>query len=119
MLTQQKMTPAYLASANIGAPDPRPAPNGQMIIAEWWIPKKVLECCPCLKIDILFHDFTQTTVEFPITSRIGYETYCLVNKEFKKTGGLLAYRAQIVTADGEVFKEWKHQLWVKLISIND
>ncbi len=90
-----------------------------MIVAEWWLPKKFLECQPCLRIDILFHNFTQTCVEFPICTRIGYETFSLLNKEFKETGGLLAYRAQIVTCDGEVFKEWKHQLWVKLISTDE
>ncbi len=52
-------------------------------------------------------------------SRFGVETYSVLNKDFKKTGGFLAYRAEILTEDGEVYADWKHQLWVKLIDIDD
>src|SRR5690606_12094448 len=100
----------YLASTNVGSPDPRTPPSGQMIVAEWWVPKKLLAYQPSLKIDILFEDFTETSVEFPIRSRVGYQTYSLLNKEFKKTGGLRAYRAAILSSDGEIYREWKHQL---------
>ena len=119
MLHQQKVSPAILASTNVGSPDPRTPPNGQMIVAEWWIPKRILEYDPMLKIHILFHDFSETCVEYPICRRFGYKTYSILNDDFKKTGGFLAYHAEILTCDGEVYADWKHQLWVKLIKVEE
>lgn len=119
VLHQQKISPTYLASTNVGSPDPRTPPNGEMIVAEWWLPAKVRDGDCRLRIHILFQDFTETVVEFPIRSRVGYETYSVLNKDFKKTGGFLAYRGEILTGDGEVYTDWQHQLWVKLIDVNE
>jgi len=119
VLHQQKVDATYLASTNVGTPDPRKPPNGQMIVAEWWIPKKVLDCAPVLRLHILFRNYTQDCVEFPIRSRAGYETYSVLNEDFKETKGLLAYKAEIVTCDGDVYCKWKHQFWVQLITIGE
>lgn len=119
MVHQQKVSPTYLASTNVGSPDPRTPPSGQMIVAEWWLPSKILKSEPMLRLDILFRDYSQTCVEFPISTSFGYETYSILNADFKKTGGFLSYRVEIVTGDGEVFKAWSHQLWVKLITIDE
>jgi hypothetical protein len=119
VLHQQKITPAYLASTNVATPDSRTPPNGQMIVAEYWIPAKIRDQNPILRIHILFQNFTQTCVEYPIYSRAGYKTYCILNKDFKKTGGLLAYKAEILTSDGQVYTEWEHQLWVRLIDLDN
>lgn len=48
---------------------------------------------------------------------MGWVTYKLFNEEYDKTGGILTYKAEIVTEDGTVYREWKHQLWVNLIQI--
>lgn len=117
LLYQQKITPTYLASTNVGSPDPSLPPNGQMLIAEWWIPGKIRDLCPILRIHILFQDLTETSVEFPIQSKIGYKTYFLLNKEFKKKKGFLAYKGEIITADETTYATWQHQLWVKLIQV--
>lgn len=117
VLHQQKVTPAYLASTNVGTPDPRTPPCGQMIVAEYWLPRSIRDLEPILRIHVLFQDFTQTCVEFPIHRKIGYETYSVLNDEFNCTGGLLAYKAEIITPDGEVYADWEHQLWVRLIDL--
>lgn len=117
-LQQQQITPAYLASTNVGTPDPRTPPKGQMIVAEWFVPRWVVNESPILSIDILFENLTEDRVEFPITSTVGYETYSVLNKQFKETGGLLAYKAEITNTEGEILAEWKHQLWVKLITVD-
>lgn len=118
-LYQMKMDPSYLASTNVGSPDYRKAPQGQMVIAEWMLPKWMFDQDPVLRIHILFRNFTETCVEYPISSRVGYETYLLINDEFKEKEGFLAYRAEIITADGTVEAEWTHQLWVKLIDASE
>jgi len=118
MLQQQLVKPAYLASTNVGTPDPRTPPKGQMIVAEWWLPRKIVNEHPTLRIEILFHDYSQDCVEFPIQTMIGYETYSVLNNCFKQTGGLLSYKAEIISCDGEVLADWKHQLWTELITID-
>lgn len=119
VVQQQKVSSSYLASGNVGTPDPRTPPNGQMILAEWWVPGSLLAYNPSLKIDVIFNDFSTTQAEFPIHQRIGFETLAVLNEQFKKTGGFLAYRVEIVTDTGEVYADWTHQLWVKLIDLDD
>ena len=116
MLHQQKISPTYLASTNVGSPDPSLSPNGQMIIAEWWLARKVVNQDPVLKLHILFKDFSEKVVEYPICSTVGYQTYSVLNDEFEKTGGFLSYHAEIVSPEGDVYANWKHQLWVQLIT---
>lgn len=119
MVQEQKVSPTYLASANVGAPDPRVPPNGQMILAEWWVPKRILDTCPSLKIEVIYCDFTTCCIERPITTRVGYETLALLNDECREKGGFLAYKVEILTGDGEIYADWTHQLWVKLIDLGD
>ncbi len=119
MVHQQKVSPTFLASTNIGSPDPRTPPNGQMIVAEWIVAPRVLQSDPMLRLQVMFRDYTETTVDFPIHSRAGYETYSILNKEFKKTGGFLSYKAEILTGEGQVVANWTHQLWVKLITVDE
>ncbi len=118
VLQQQQISPNYLASTNVGTPDPRTPPKGQMIVAEWFVPRRIVNEEPTLRLSILFHNYTQDCVEFPIRSTVGYETYSVLNRDYKESGGLLAYKAEIVTCDGEVLADWKHQLWVELITID-
>ncbi len=119
VLHEQRITPYYLASTHVGSPDPRTPPKGEMVVAEWWLSKQARDENLSLVINVLYRDFTTRTITFPIQSRIGYEVIQVVNEEFEETGGFLAYRAEIVTPSGEVFADWKHQLWVKLISVDE
>jgi hypothetical protein len=89
-----------------------------MILAEWYLPRRIVNTHPILRIDILFHNYCQQRLEFPINSTVGYETYSVLNKEYKDTWGFLAYKAEIIDADGDVIADWKHQLWVELITID-
>lgn len=121
VMYQQKISSSYLASTHVGSPDPRleNPPNGTMLVAEWWISKKTLEYDPVLRIEIIYRDFSTGCVEFPLSHKIGYETFSLLNEDFDKTGGILTYKAEIVTCDGEVYRQWKHQLWVELITVDE
>jgi hypothetical protein len=119
VVQQQKVSSSYLASGNVGTPDPRTPPNGEMILAEWWVPKDLLARCPTLRIEVIFKDFSQTCVEFPIRHRVGYETFAVLNNRFKETGGFMAYHIEIITEDGSVYADWTHQLWVRLIDLSE
>jgi hypothetical protein len=107
----------YLASTHVSTPDPRQAhpPFGQNLVISWWVPSSILAEQPDLVLQVIYWNFTQKTFVYPLQKRIGYKVCCLLDEQYQETGGLLTYRAQVVTKDGRVFKEWKHQLWVNLI----
>jgi len=120
-LRQVPVDSNYLASSHVGTPDPRQAhpPHGQKIILQWAVPPEILEKNPALVLYVVYKDHTEKEFEYPIDGRLGYEVYSLLNEDYDKTGGLLTYRADIVTPDGTVYKEWKHQLWVNLITLDE
>lgn len=119
-ICQEWVDVRYLASTHVGTPDPRQdrPPIGQMLILDWRIPKEVLKKKSEVILDLILWDYTTRQVKIPIKRRMDFATYRLFNEEYEKTGGILTYKAQIVTQDGRVFREWKHQLWVNLITIN-
>lgn len=118
---RQRVDHTYLASTHVGSPDPRQErpPCGQMVVIEWWVPREVLCQNPKICLNLILWDYTQRTVVFPIDKRIGYETYFIIGEDFETTCGIITYKAEIITEDGCVFRDWKHQLWVDLIQIEE
>ncbi len=116
---QQWVDARYLASTHVNTPDPRQEnpPIGQMLSIDWRIPREILEKKPHIELDLILWDYTEEKKSYPIDKQMGWVTYKLLNEQYDKTGGILTYKAQIVTQDGTVYREWKHQLWVKLIHI--
>jgi hypothetical protein len=110
----------YLASTHVGTPDPRQdhPPIGQMLILDWRIPKEIFKKKPEIVLDLILWNYTQRQIHIPVKRPMDFATYRLFNEEYDKTGGILTYKAQIVTQDGAIFREWKHQLWVNLITID-
>lgn len=121
LVHQQRIDASYLASTHVGSPDPRQKcpPHGQFIIVEWWVPPPLLKYQPRVVVHLLFRNYTEKIVEFPITRRVSYEIYPVLGCEFDETGGLLTYKAEIVICEGEIYREWKHQMWVQLIDLSD
>lgn len=118
---QVPVTEQYLASSHVGTPDPRSEhpPYGQELIIDWKIPAELLLQKPHVMLFLIYKNHTESTVSFPIEYKSGYVIYPIIDKKFDETKGALTYRAEIVTQDGKVFKEWTHQLWVKLINFDD
>jgi hypothetical protein len=118
---QQWVDVQYLASTNAGTPDPRKLkpPEGQMLVVDWRVPGAILKKHPQVVIDLIFWDYSTKQVRFPIKYGMGYVSYSLLDEEYLKTGGILTYKVEIIAEDGKIYKEWKHQLWVNLITIDD
>ena len=118
---QEWVDTSYLASTNVSTPDPRQAhpPLGQQLILDWRVPSEIFQRKPEVVIDLILWDYTTRRVQIPIHHRMDFATYKLLNEEYEKSGGILTYKAQIVTQDGVVFREWRHQLWVNLITVRD
>lgn len=118
---QMPVNAGYLASTHVGTPDPRQAhpPLGQKLIINWVVPPEVLTQDPKVVLYLVYKDHTEKKISYPILYRNGMEVYSLLNEEFENKKGLLTYRAEIVTQEGEIYKEWKHQLWVNLITLDE
>lgn len=119
-MRQLHVDSTYLASTHVGTPDPRKAnpPLGQKLIIDWTVPPELLTQDPKILLTLIYKNHTQEERTYAISARSGTEVYSLLNKEFEEREGLLTYRAEIV-AGGEVYKEWKHQLWVNLLTFEE
>lgn len=120
-VNQQWIDARYLASTHVHTPDPRQAnpPVGQMLVIDWRIPQKILDQYPYIQLHVIYWNYTEQTLRFPVRERMGWITYKLLNAEYDTTGGILTYRAELFTGKGEIFRDWKHQLWVNLIQIEE
>jgi len=118
---QKKIDASDLASSSIESPDPRSKhpPYGQMLAIEWQLPQKILSENPLVQLDVLFWDNVERHYVWPIQQRKGFVTLPIINGQFERTGGVLAYRARVLTEEGKLFREWRHQLWVNLITIDN
>lgn len=118
---QRWVDPTYLASFHVSSPDPRTAhpPLGQMLILNWRVPEEVFAEKPEVVLDVILWDYTTRQVRFPMTHRMDVATFRLLGEDYDKTGGILTYKAKVVTEKGESLYEWKHQLYVDLITVTD
>ena len=109
----------YLASSHVGSPDPRQAnpPYGQKIVMQWAVPLSLLEKRPQLVFHVVYKNHTEEELIYPIEYRSGIKIFSLLNEDFRSKGGILTYKAEIRTKDGEIYRKWQHQLWVELITL--
>ncbi len=109
----------YLASTFVGSPDPRQdnPPFGQLITIEWKIPEEILERDPLIVFDLIYGDFTEGRFEYPVQHSWGHKSFEFLNPEYEEKKGIIAYRAQMILDDGEIYLTWEHQFWVNLINI--
>lgn len=120
-LRQVPVDVTYLASSGVGTPDPRQAnpPYGQKVVMEWAIPPELLEQKPEIVFHVIYKNYTQEELIYPIEDRSGMEVFSLLNENYEAKGGILTYHAIIRTQQGKIYREWKHQLWVHLITLDD
>lgn len=111
------VTNQSLASYYVGSPDPRTnnPPFGQRLIVTWSIPKSYrTEPNMHLDITIQFRNQESIFVAVPINKLKGTYVYALLNDDFIKKQGLLAYKINLVSDNG-VIEEWLHQMWTEII----
>jgi hypothetical protein len=118
-ISQDRITRDFLASTQAKTPDPRQKnpPLGERLVVEWQLPRDLLEQDPILRLHVIYKNYTEDFFEYPISHRIDYVVCKLLNKEYEEKKGILTYEAQVVTKDGSIFRDWKHQLFAKLITL--
>jgi hypothetical protein len=120
-LRQVPVDATYLASTQVNTPDPRRdnPPYGQKIVLEWAVPPELLKKKPQIIFHVIYKNHTEKTFVYPIGSRLGTKVYSLLDNDYDETGGVLTYSAEIMTPDHQVYRTWKHQLWVNLINLDE
>ncbi len=115
------LLPERLACYHVGTPDPEfyCPPVGQRLTIQWSLYRDICNYKEMsLRIWIRYRNHTENTEEIPIPQANGMFTIDLIRREFFETGGMLAYKIQLI-GDGEVIDEWQHTLWVELIKFTD
>lgn len=118
-LKKEYVNQSTLASTYVGSPDPmqKNPPLGEELVIEWWLPPGSLDEELTLMLKIIYRNYTEQTLIYPVLQRRGEITFPLLNDGFIETGGFLSYKVEIRTSHGEVMKEWEHRLWTNLITI--
>lgn len=109
-----------LASYHVRTPDPRlwNPPYGQRLIISWHLPAH-LEKQPQLQLSLRlrFYNHTEKNELIDLYKNNGIYVYSLLNEEYCETQGILTYKVELLSA-GNIIEEWRHQLWVELITLN-
>lgn len=114
------LTPDYLASAHIDTPDPcGPCFYGEQIVVRYAFPKSCLREDPLLQLTIRFKDRSLETLSIPLCKARGYYIYQIIDGLYFEKGGILSYKAQILTSSGEEILEWRHHIWADIVNLGD
>jgi len=118
---REKVDHTSLASTFARTPDPRQEnpPIGQRLFVQWRLPRWTKKETLRVNLKLVFKDYTEKVLTYPLYHPRGVIIYSLLDEEYEQKRGLLTYMAEIVDEEGKVIKEWKHQLWVKLIIVEE
>ncbi|MBA3237702.1 MAG: 3-deoxy-7-phosphoheptulonate synthase [Parachlamydiaceae bacterium] len=109
-----------LASYHVGTPDPRlNYPDvGQKIYINWKASAEYINQKLTIKLYLRFRDRTENTETINLEEPKGRYVFSLLNEEFFARQGILSYKIEFLAND-VVIDEWRHQLWVNLITFPD
>jgi hypothetical protein len=114
---QEWVTPRFLASSHVKAPDPRQEDfiPGQRLLVGWDFPKSLFCQDLLLIVTIRLWDQTERVFTHPILYRRDAVAFSLPGPEKEKR--ILTYRAEVINRDDELVDVWEHQFWVEQIEI--
>lgn len=110
----EAVTYESLASYHVCTPDPRlNCPDrGQKLVISWFLPRGSQDAY--IHAKIRFKNLEEIERIFPVDSLRGHVTYKLVNQDYCRTGGFLAYDIYLIESD-QVVENTTHALWTELI----
>lgn len=120
-VTKVDINRSSLASGFAGTPDPRQMfpITGQQLVIEWNLPSTVRRQELFLDLSLVYRDYSEETLRYELTSSRGELSYFLLGENFEEKKGLMTYKADIKTQEGEILKTWQHKLWIKLITLDE
>ncbi len=112
------LTPDYLASQRVETPDPcKNCYFGQQVIVHWYLPPN--ECYSDLSLIATIRYGTRQIEEIcvPLRKTSGYWIYRLLNADYFRKCGIVAYKVDLCAQDG-ILCSWRHHLWSEIIEIS-
>jgi hypothetical protein len=108
-----------LASTFVGSPDPLQThpPVGEQLWVYWNIPANLIKDDLTLTVKIIFKNLEEDRVAYLVTRRHGRYVYSLLDQDYKKKGGILAYEAEVTDGGGAVIKLVTSQMWFRPIKL--
>ncbi|MCI5051852.1 MAG: hypothetical protein MRY21_01785 [Simkaniaceae bacterium] len=106
-----------LASTFVGSPDPaqKNPPDGVRLWMHYMLPPMIFEKDSILTLHVIYKNFEEEKISYPVPRATGWAMFPLLDDEFKRTGGLLTWRADIEAPSGKILATWKHQMWFQII----
>ena len=119
-MQQEWVDARFLASSEVGTPDPRQAdpPKGQRLIVAWDFPKSVFEENLKVITTVRLWDNTSEVFKDVISRKRDVTAYYFSCKEGEDKR-ILTYKVQVFNAAGEQVRLWEHHLWTELIEIGE
>jgi hypothetical protein len=114
------LTDESLASYYVQTPDPllNCGSVGQRMLISWRFPKVYLESSDMyIIVHIRYKNREEEDIRLNNLRTSGTYVFSILNDEFFETEGILTYKAQLF-ADEIILLEWRHQLWVELITLD-
>ncbi len=106
-----------LASTFARSPDPEQSrpPKGEKLYVSWLLPPSLKPKDLHITLSVIYKDFTEETLEYPVSNLIGAVSFPLINEKFNEKQGFFAYQALLLDKDNHILDKWEHQLWTEII----
>ena len=110
-----------LASTFANTPDPRQLfpLKGEQLVVEWNLPSAMKGKELFLDLSLVYRDYSEETLQYDLGSLRGVISYFLLGENFQERKGVMTYRAEIRTKEGDLVKSWQHKLWITLIKLDE
>jgi hypothetical protein len=120
-VTKVSIDRSSLASSFTKTPDPRQSfpPKGEQLVIEWNLPSTVNQKTLRLELSLVYKNYKEETFTYILESTRGVLSYFLMGQDFLEKKGVMTYKAELKTQEGEVIKMQRHKLWVSLIHIDE
>lgn len=118
---QESVGKKNLASFFTKTPDFRlkEPPSGEKLLIEWNLKEEVMKKELVCRLSLFYKNYTVETLYYPVLKKRGVISYFLLGEKFLLTKGLLTYKAEIVTKEGDLVQKFEQQLFTKLITIKE
>jgi hypothetical protein len=113
--------PSELPSVYIDSPDPMKAnpTQGQVLDVSYSIKALEKKKMPyLLLLKVIYKNLEEETLSYTVFNEKGGFEFSVLDEKFLATGGVLTYKAELMTFDGDPIAEYKHKLWFDLISFD-
>ncbi|MCH9611873.1 MAG: hypothetical protein S4CHLAM102_03470 [Chlamydiia bacterium] len=93
-------------------------PRGQDLVVEWRLPHHYHKEDLHIVLKVIYKNLESAEFTYSVKHPVDFVTYHLIGEEFKRTQGIMTYKAEIVDGKGEVVKEYVHMMWIDRMPTN-